>query len=222
MEHRIRGKGPLAPRLPRDFEPTELSPADVEDGETYRSFQLANADFKSKRTHHVTFEQASLSTVNFTGTRMELGTWVDVLFQGCDLSNARWEKGTLIRTEIKDSRLVGFSLGGEGHLENVQLVDCNCHLASFRFTRLKAVSFKNCNLTEADFQGCDLSSVTFVGCDLRSVEMSQAKMRGVDLRGSQIDGIRAGPAELRGAVIDPVQAAIIAQAMGLTVAWPEG
>jgi len=46
--------------------------------------------------------------------------------------------------------------------------------------------------------------------------ISKAELRDI-LRGCQIEGMRAGPAELKGAIIDPVQAVALAEALGLTV-----
>jgi hypothetical protein len=49
--------------------------------------------------------------------------------------------------------------------------------------------------------------------------MSGAILDGVDLRGSNIEGMRVGAKELRGAIVDPVQAVELVRILGIVVKW---
>jgi uncharacterized protein YjbI with pentapeptide repeats len=197
-----------------------LDPASIESGETYRSFLLTN-DRCPPELRSVTLDTGSLTSVDLAASRWDQAFWTDLRLDGCELSNARWHRSAVRRVQILNTRLVGFSLGEEGKLEDVLFSGCNLELASFRFARFKNVRFERCRLREADFQGVDLSSTAFEACDLHSAELSGARLAGVDLRGNQIDGMRAGPAELRGAIIEPVQAVAVAEGLGITVEWTD-
>jgi uncharacterized protein YjbI with pentapeptide repeats len=55
------------------------------------------------------------------------------------------------------------------------------------------------------------------GVDLSGASLDHADLTGCDLRGSDLSALNPLTAELRGAVIDPVQAIMIATALGLDV-----
>lgn len=214
-------KSPLAPRVPPPSEQRHVTSIRLADGTTYRSLLLSKADLPEAQAANIRFDLMRVVQSTFAETRLDSPKLSDVIFEDCDLSNARWHKATFQRVQLSTARLVGFSLTGESLLQNVCFTACNCRLADFRFVVFKGARFENCVLTEADFQGADLSGVAFVNCDLRSAQLSQARMIGTDLRGSQIDGLIAGAAELRGAIVDPAQTVSIAEGLGMTVAWQD-
>jgi len=49
--------------------------------------------------------------------------------------------------------------------------------------------------------------------------MSFAKLDGADLRGSKVDGLQIAVDNLRGAIVEPFQAAYFATLLGLEVRW---
>ena len=55
------------------------------------------------------------------------------------------------------------------------------------------------------------------GCNLSHVEMTGAKLGEADLRGSQLEGLQANADDLRGAIVDPAQAMVLAEIMGLKI-----
>jgi uncharacterized protein YjbI with pentapeptide repeats len=61
--------------------------------------------------------------------------------------------------------------------------------------------------------------VVFEHCDLREAQLSFAKLGGTDFRGSQLENLRVGMESLRGAIVDPAQAAYLAGLMGLKVMY---
>lgn len=54
-------------------------------------------------------------------------------------------------------------------------------------------------------------------CDLRLARLTSARLAGADLRGSNLEGIEAGPGDLHGAIIEPMQAADLIALLGVTL-----
>jgi uncharacterized protein YjbI with pentapeptide repeats len=61
--------------------------------------------------------------------------------------------------------------------------------------------------------------VQFEGCDLGEAQLSFARLAGADFRGCGIKDLRVGIEHLKGAIVDPAQAAYLAGLMGLKVMY---
>ncbi|MFP5021831.1 pentapeptide repeat-containing protein [Pseudonocardia phyllosphaerae] len=74
------------------------------------------------------------------------------------------------------------------------------------------------DLHDTGLAGLQLTGGSLAGANLRSVRLDGARLYGADLRTSDLGEITADtPAELRGAVVSPAQAAAVCTALGLTV-----
>ena len=72
---------------------------------------------------------------------------------------------------------------------------------------------KEIELAVKDKTGKNIANIS----DLSACDFTGATLKEADLRGCQIDGMRAGPDELRGAIVDEAQALALVRAMGITV-----
>lgn len=205
-----------APKFPRALPPAEL-PGDMpEDQETYSNMEYQRLDLTERiltRPHFETviFTQLIATTTRFDHLRLE-----DVRFAGGNLANAAWPNMSCVRAEFINCRMTGFSTE-EALFHDTIFRDCKIDLAQFYQAKMRSVRFEECPLTGADFRKADLTGVAFVRCDLNNTDFTGATLTGADLRGCQIDGMRAGPDELRGAIVDEVQALALVRAMGITV-----
>ncbi|MEO8287845.1 MAG: pentapeptide repeat-containing protein [Chloroflexota bacterium] len=208
------------PKLPGALN-TDFSREEApEDHQTFSGLAMTDVHFINLDAAHITFEKSTMTRAILRGSHLEGLQIKDVRAEDCDFANATWPGVMLRRVEMHNSRLTG-ARANEAHFQDVLFSGCKCRLAQFRFSTFKAVRFENCDLSEADFQGADLTQVRFVNCDLSSAEMSQAKLAGADLRGCKTDGLHVGLEELRGAMIDPVQAVTLVRSLGIQVDWED-
>ena len=103
------------------------------------------------------------------------------------------------------------------HFEEALFTETNVSATRWDYLRVEDARFEDCPLNGTDFRLTDLTGVSFIRCDLSNADFTGATLTGANLRGCPIDGMRAGPAELRGAIIDEVQALALIRAMGITV-----
>ncbi len=205
-----------APQLPRALPPAELPSDTPEDHETYSNLEYQRLDLTERAISRLHFETVIFTQMVATMTRFDSLRLEDVRLAGCNLANAAWPNMACVRAEFVTCRMTGFSTQ-EALFHDTVFRDCKVDLAQFYQAKMLGVRFEECPLAGADFRKADLTGVVFVHCDLSNTDFTGATLTGADLRGCQIDGMRAGPDELRGAIIDEVQALALVRAMGITI-----
>jgi uncharacterized protein YjbI with pentapeptide repeats len=159
---------------------------------------------------HMVLARASLQEVSAARADWSNLRLRDTRCRSCDLSSADWSAADVQRTEFLACRLTGLNLS-ESSLEDVLFRECTARLAQFYATEFRGARFEQCDLKEAYFGDADLRGVVFRDCDLTGADLSDARLEEVDLRGSVLAALKvSGPACLRGAIVDPAQAAYLA------------
>lgn len=105
-------------------------------------------------------------------------------------------------------------------LHQCLLRGCVLRMANFSLSKAQDVRFAQCDLTEAalrDLREC--KRVEFSACDLRRAELAGTRLAGIDLTTCEIGGNTWGPglAEVRGAIVTPLQAMELARALGVRI-----
>lgn len=138
----------------------------------------------------------------------------DVRLTGCDLANIDCVGAKMRRVELLDGRLTGANFS-ESRLADLRIANCKADAGWFIRTVFERARFERCDLRGANFEGADLRGVVFADCDLREARMAGARLDGADLRGSNLAGVEAGAGDLRGAIIEPSQAAELISLLGV-------
>jgi len=184
----------------------------------YDSIDLTGADFSDQVANMVTITRGHLTKVALARTHLQRLDLNKVKLIECDLANAVWERTRLEKVHLKESRLTGWNIS-RALVRDCVFDACEASFSVFSYVAFKKCRFLNCNLRGADFQDADLRNVVFENCNLKEAQMSFAKLEGTDLRGSEITGLRVGIEHLRGAIVDPSQAAYLSGLMGLKVVY---
>ena len=146
-------------------------------------------------------------------------TLIDVVLDGCGLSNVDGREGLIRRVEIRRSQLVGFGFS-RAEIRDLRVVDSSLQLASFTSTALHNVVFERVNLAEASFTDARLEAVAFIDCKLAGADFRDARMSSCAIRGASLDGV-VGVQSLRGTRMpwpDVLSSAgALAAALGITI-----
>lgn len=214
---------PTRPRLPKTLERADAT--EVSDESTYRHLHLANLSLPehAQLAEHlalVEFDGCRLSGACFNGAQLERAMFADCVVEDCDLANLYATASSLVRTELRGSRMTGMTWA-DGGLREVLVTGCRANLAAFRFTSVKHARFVDCDLSQADFTGADLRGTHFVDCVLTGAQFAQAQLSGARFQRCQLDQVRT-VSGLRGAIIDaddlPVLAYALAVDAGIVIA----
>ena len=164
----------------------------------------------------IVLEGCILKRVSFTGSRLLNFRLKDVLLVECDFANAEASGLKITRVEFLNCRLTGLR-AVQAECQHLLISEGDASFSQFRFGVFKMSEFFSCKFAEADFQGSDLRGAILKGCDLTNVEMIGARLEGSDFRGSRVEGLVANAEDLKGAIVDPAQAMIFAELMGLKI-----
>jgi uncharacterized protein YjbI with pentapeptide repeats len=167
----------------------------------------------------VQVEASSLERVQAAGGRWRQVTLVDCRLDGADLANLHAEDLTLVRTSLREVRLVGAQLP-VARLRAVRLQGCQARLSSWRGAHLQHVELLGCDLAEADLTEVQLDDVLLQDCDLTGAHLAGLRCRRVRLSGCRLAGV-TGVSGLRGASLAEADALALLPAMarelGLTI-----
>lgn len=185
-----------------------LSNLDLADDTEYGDFILSGQSLIGQSFERVTIERSLFKLVRCSALNLAKSKLVDIRFETCDLSNSEFEGGKFTRVEMTDCKITGMHVTN-ADISDLLLQSCTGELVQFHDSVFKRVVFQGCQLRGADFRYCNLEGSVFKDCDLQEAEFYEAKLAGADFRSSNIMGIKAHPADLKGAIIDSDQAALL-------------
>lgn len=203
-----------SPRLPKNLTPETLT--GLEEHQEYASIEISGCNLTDQSAGNVLFEEVSLRSTIFTGSRLPKLRLLDVRLEGCDLSGAFLEEARFRRVEFVGCRLMGVQLLS-AQLDDVRFKDCNLEGAVFVSSQTKALHFEDCILRNATFEEANLEGTIFKHCDLTNADLRNANLGEADLHGSTLDGLQVSPKNMQGAIISPTQAIQVASLLGVTV-----
>ncbi len=157
-----------------------------------------------------------LERVQLAGGQFESMTCKDVRLIGCDLANIRAGRMALVRVALIDCRLTGITATALDW-QDVLIQGGDVRYAQFRGGKFRSCEFIESNWQEADLTNADLSGSVFRSCSLNRADLHGAKLRNTDFRRSDVEGLLVGMNDLRGAIVDPAQAIVLAGLMGLQI-----
>ena len=150
-------------------------------------------------------------------------TFTDVLFSGCRFVRCDLGRSWLNRVDFRSCSAPGLSFL-KGRLTGVSLVDSQLAYADLSETTVDQLVASETKLSEASFHATKLRHLALDRCDLSRATFFRTSLSGVDLSSCDISGLRVSSdlRELRGAVIDPDQAAELMGLLGIKIkeeAW---
>lgn len=176
--------------------------------ESYRNVYLLNYEMGGVKG--IDFQYAYFDNIKSLDAYFKRLTLHDVRVLKSDFANTEWEDSNLNRVEFVNCRLLGFK-AVKSRLKNVVFKECQGRFSQFNFTKFDNVIFDNCILEDSTFIDSSLTDVKFINCQMNNVVLDNAKFKNTDFRGSDISGLQTNINQLKGLVLDMVQAAYILQ-----------
>ena len=181
-----------------------------------RDCLIENLTLDAITPRSIFLENCIFRRVSFTRSKLSGLKLKDVRLIECDFANAEAFAPKMMRVEFLNCRLTGFRMP-EADCQHVLISEGDAAFSQFRFGVFKTSEFNTANFAEADLQNADLRNAVLKGCNFTKAEMTGAKLDGADFRGSQMEGLTANAEDLKGAIVDPAQAMIFAELMGLKI-----
>jgi uncharacterized protein YjbI with pentapeptide repeats len=206
-----------APEIPADIQQLTPMAEMVADAEiSFRECLIENFSFKDRSYKSVVFEECVLKHIDFSRSSLRGLRLKDMRLIECDFANAEAIGLKVVRAEFINCRLTGLR-AVESEWQDVLISEGDASFSQFRLGTFKRSEFNGCNFAEADFHGCDLRGALLKSCEFKNADMTEAKLEEADFRGSRVEGLMALAADLKGAIVDPAQAMIFAELLGLKI-----
>ena len=148
----------------------------------------------------------------FDGSGIEFKNCV---FHGCQFSQCCLDLAAC-RVTLRGCKLMGVGMT-HSLLRDVSFLGCNLRYAAMGGSRLKAVLFDGCSLQESDCSEWRWKDTAFSDCDLRKAQLLHTSLNGMDLRSCELDSFRLAPQDLKGAIVTPEQAMMLAGFLGVVI-----
>ena len=177
------------------------------------NLHATGTDFSTLALRRVSFRHCRFVDCDWSGVELE-----DVIAEHCDWSASRLTGVRWHGCRWTDCKGVGFDCS-DGILHRSSFTNCNFLSTNFKGSTFKQVSFVQTDLTGAQLSQCRWKDLTFSHCKLAEASFFRTAMGGLDVTTCQIDGLILSQSgeELRGLIVDPLQAAALARRLGLVI-----
>lgn len=205
-----------APRISRELPRKGFKEIFYEEDFSLETCEVVDSVFDNEVIDKIRLYDVVIKDCSFIQTDFGRADMTDVIFDGCNLSNAVLRKSSIHRVVFRNCKLVGvdFSESGFG---NVGIEDSVLNLAAFGESKLEKVIFKNTALKGTDYFNCKLKNVEFQECLLDGANFSDTSLKGIDIRTSTFDELLVDLKDLRGCKVSSYQAIQFASLMGLVI-----
>lgn len=184
--------------------------------EEYRYDDLAFCDEETEVDYvQKEFYECRFTNVHLTG-RMHACLFADVIFEECDLSNCDLRECVFHRCIFKKCRLTGIDLSF-GTFCDVVFQHCQCAYANLNGTKWERCLLDSCMFRESAIHELKWKDLNIHACDLTGSEFFHTKLAGLDLSDSNIEGITVELKDLRGLIVNSMQAVSLSQLLGLII-----
>lgn len=196
----------------------ELTPGDfyLDDEALYQECQLQDSDQSYTTCENLIIQQSQLKNIQLVNSRLERFQAANVIFDKCDFSNCELLGASLHQVEFRQCKLTGTNFA-ESYLRDCRFVDCLGDYASFSNSNLKNVAFNDCRLNETDFYDLTWKALELNRCELTRSNWLHTMLNKLNLSACNFEAILMSPEQLRGLVVNPAQALVIAAGLGLVI-----
>lgn len=172
----------------------------------YRGCDFNDIDLTEAQTRGVVFDECTFGNVRLNASRHADSAFLRCTFTRCNLFEAEFDGCKLTGSTFDDSPVRPMRVkGGDWSFASLARAD------------LRGVTFDGVRMREVDLSGANCAGATITGADLSGANLRGADLSGCDLRGSDLTTLDPATVELRGAIITPEQAVVIAQNIGLEI-----
>jgi uncharacterized protein YjbI with pentapeptide repeats len=175
-----------------------------DDGCRQTGLTVSECTFDAVAAENAAWTSASAVAVDFAGWSIDGSVFEQCMFvqssaAGRDLSNVRFDKCNLFKSDFREARV----RSAPGSI----FAECDCADADFRGAELDGALFAKTSAPKARFTGASLTNAMFPGAVLVGADFSQAVARqsvwtGADLADADLSGADAYRASFRNARLD--------------------
>lgn len=168
-----------------------------------------------------TFRRVDLTEATTRGVVFTDCVFGNVRFNASQHHDSAFLRCTFTRCEFFDAAFTGCKLTGSTFTgcgtRPLRVDGGDWSYVALSGADLRGVTFTGVRMREIDLSGARCAGATLTGLDLSGANLARADLSGADLRASDLTALDPALVILTGATIDPAQAVVIAESLGLKV-----
>lgn len=184
----------IEPKLPSYLEKQTFKNCLYE--EELEGYYFEEDKVKTKKTR-LDVRDSFLRKIDFTSFEGVKSSFVNIIFENCDLSNANFEESTIHRITFKDCKLVGTNFLSSSIMD-VSFLSCFMNYSNFNDSKMKNVKCKDCKIEEASFRNMKMKNIELDACSFQKTEFLHTSLKDIDFSTSNIAGIKVGMQDIIG------------------------
>jgi len=166
--------------------PQSLEPLSIKEIANHASFEMGRIETTVGPIHakHVRFSEIHVKNVVIEKTHLPFSSWMDVIFEKCDLSNVDFSGAKLNRVEFINCKMRGANFD-HVVMRDVSWVNCQAPYSRFSLTELKDVRFEDCFLSGSNFLDASVDNLQLGTTTIEDVQFTGTSLKNVDLSACQ-------------------------------------
>ena len=105
----------------------------------------------------------------------------------------------------------------ENYFYHVYFEENRMNYANFSGSQMKEIAFQNCNLQEANVEEVKAKHLSLQNCNLMASSFFHTSLKDIDLTTCDIEGITVGLEEIKGTIVNPMQALDLSKLLGIVI-----
>ena len=162
------------------------------------------------------FECCKWNRVSMQKAKMEKVTFRDILFENCNFSNTDFVECSFIRCEFRNCKISGCNFAENG-LYHISFVETNANYSNLSMASIENVLWKESQMRNSYFQETKIRNIGFEQVDLTQAQFFKTSLKGIDVSTCKIEGIAISLEDIKGAIVDGLQAMDLLYLLGVKV-----
>lgn len=200
----------LKPSLSNHLEPSSLQK--MEEVETCY-FKDETVSIKEK---HLQMEDCLLERIVMDPIDAEGSSFVNIVFESCDLSNAKIGSSSIHQILFKNCKLIGTDFS-ESSIQNVIFDTCDMSYSNFSLSKMRLVQIKDCKVMGSSFNDVKMQNMILEESIFTECEFLHTSLKNIDFSGCSIEGMKTSYEDIRGIIVDERGALAVATLLGIEI-----
>lgn len=188
----------------------------LKDEEEIENITIENKKEEKITCKDITIRKAIINKVEIIESNLEKNTFMDIEFNHCNFSNTSFENSTFIRCEFNNCKLTGCNFI-ESRIDHVSFIETNMDYSNLSMARMENVLFENTGLRNSSFEENRIKNILLKQADLTQTQFFKTSLKEIDFSDSIIEGIIVSISDIKGAIINPLQALDLIGLMGIKI-----
>ena len=181
---------------------------------------IKNSKINNIEIYNLDFSKVEFEEIEFSEIKSDRMSFTDCEFKNCNLSNTVFDNTSFVRCKFKNCKLTG-DMFTSSRFYNVEFNEVSGNFSNFTMSILENVKYKKSVFRNSYFQECKVKKLEFLEKPfsmLVEYKILKTKLDNIDFSSSIISGIVVYVEDLKGAIINEMQAIELVGLLGVKIA----